>query len=70
MLFILFNWENFAIRYSLTIFPILIIFIIYGLYDIQTRVSQKLYFDKILVTVLIYLIMFIQPVFDFIQLLK
>mgnify|MGYP001287196402 CR=1 FL=1 len=70
MLFILFTWKNFAIRYSLTILPILIIFIIYGLYDIQTRVSRKLYFDKILVTVLIYLIMFIQPVFHFILFLK
>ncbi len=70
MLLTLFSWKNFAIRYSLTIIPIIIIFIIYGLHDIQIRVSQKLYFDKILITMLVYLIIFIQPVFDLIQLLK
>ena len=47
----------------------MIIFIINGLYDIQKRVNQKLYFDKILLTILILFIVFVKPVFNFINLL-
>ena len=45
---ILFSWKNVADRYILNIFPLIIIFVIHGLYEIYHLIKQRFSFNKLL----------------------
>ena len=46
LLITLFTWKNVAVRYPLSIFPIMIVFIMHGLFTVYQIISQKYSFNK------------------------
>jgi hypothetical protein len=67
LLFTLFTWKNFAVRYTLSIFPIMIVFIMHGLFTVYQIIIQKYSFNKYLVAILLYMIVLIHPITNFIN---
>jgi hypothetical protein len=67
LLFTLFTWKNVAVRYTLSIFPIMIVFIMQGLFTVYQIISQKYSFNKYLVAILLYMIVLIHPIANFIN---
>ena len=66
LLFTLFTWKNVAVRYTLSIFPIMIVFIMHGLFTVYQIIIQKYSFNKYLVAILLYMIVLIHPITNFI----
>ena len=67
LLFTLFTWKNVAVRYTLSIFPIMIVFIMHGLFTVNQIIIQKYSFNKYLVAILLYMIVLIHPIANFIN---
>jgi hypothetical protein len=67
LLFTLFTWKNVAVRYCLSIFPIMIVFIMHGIFNLYQILSQKYSFNKYIVTILLYMIVLIHPIANFIN---
>ena len=67
LLFTLFSWKNVAVRYCLSIFPIMIVFIMHGIINVYQILSQKYSFNKYIVTILLYMIVLIHPITNFIN---
>ena len=65
LLFTLFTWKNIAVRYTLSIFPIMIVFIIHGLFTVYQILSQKYSFNKYLVAIFLFMIVLIHPIANF-----
>ena len=65
LLFTLFTWKNFAVRYAFSIFPIMIVFIIHGLFSVYQILSQKYSFNKYLVAIFLFMIVLIHPIANF-----
>jgi len=63
----LFSWKNYAERYILSIFPILIIFAVYGLFTTCNIISKRTSVKKYLVTGLLSIITLIHPIVNFIN---
>ena len=67
LLFTLFTWKNVAVRYTLSIFPIMIVFIMHGLFTVYQIISQKYSFNKYLVAIFLYIVLLIRPIANFIN---
>jgi hypothetical protein len=67
LLFTLFTWQNVAVRYTLSIFPIMIVFIMHGLFTVFQIIIQKYSFNKYLVAFILYMIVLIRPIANFIN---
>ena len=67
LLFTLFTWKNFAVRYAFSIFPIMIVFIIHGLFSVYQILSQKYSFNRYSVAILLYMIVLMHPISNFIN---
>jgi len=67
LLITLFTWKNVAVRYTLSIFPIMIVFIMHGLFTVYQIISQKYSINKYLVAILLYMIVLIHPIANFIN---
>jgi hypothetical protein len=67
LLFTLFTWKNVAVRYILSIYPIMIVFIMHGLFTVYQILSQKYSFNKYLVAIILYMIVLIHPIVNFIN---
>ena len=67
LLFTLFTWKNVAVRYTLSIFPIMIVFIMHGLFTVYQIISQKYSINKYSVAILLYIIVLIHPIANFIN---
>ena len=67
LLFTLFTWKNIAVRYALSIFPIMIVFIMYGLFIVYQIINQKYSFNKYLVAILLYMIVLFHPITNYIN---
>ncbi len=67
LLFTLFTWKNVGVRYTLSIFPIMIVFIMQGLFTVYQIIIQKYSFNKYLVAILLYMILLIHPITNFIN---
>jgi 4-amino-4-deoxy-L-arabinose transferase-like glycosyltransferase len=67
LLFTLFTWQNVAVRYTLSIFPIMIVFIMHGLFTVFQIIIQKYSFNKYLVAIILYMIVLIHPIANFIN---
>ena len=67
LLFTLFTWKNVGVRYTLSIFPIMIVFIMQGLFTVYQIISQKYSFNKYLVAIILYMIVLIHPIANFIN---
>ena len=67
LLITLFTWKNVAVRYTLSIFPIMIVFIMHGLFTVFQIIIQKYSFNKYLVAILLYMIVLIHPIANFIN---
>jgi len=66
-LFTLFTWKNVADRYALSLFPIMIVFIMHGLFNVYKIIIQKYSFNKYLVISLLCMIVLIHPIANFIN---
>jgi len=66
-LFTLFTWKNVADRYALSLFPIMIVFIMHGLFNVYKIIIQKYSFNKYLVVSLLCMIVLIHPIANFIN---
>ena len=66
LLITLFTWKNVAVRYALSIFPIMIVFIMHGLFTVYQIIIQKYSFNKYLVAIILYMIVLIHPITNFI----
>ena len=67
LLLTLFTWKNVGVRYTLSIFPIMILFTMHGLFTIYQIIRQKYSFNKYLVAILFYMIVLIHPIVNFIN---
>ena len=67
LLITLFTWKNVAVRYPLSIFPIMIVFVMHGFFTIYQIISQKYPINKYLVAILLYIIVLIHPIANFIN---
>jgi len=63
----LFTWKNVADRYALSLFPIMIVFIMHGLFNVYKIIIQKYSFNKYLVISLLCMIVLIHPIANFIN---
>ena len=63
----LFTWKNVADRYALSLFPIMIVFIMHGLFNVYKIIIQKYSFNKYLVVSLLCMIVLIHPIANFIN---
>jgi len=67
LLFTLFTWKNVGVRYTLSIFPIMIVFIMQGFFTIFQIIIQKYSFNKYCVAIILYMIVLFHPFKNFIN---
>ena len=67
LLFTLFTWKNVGARYALSIFPIMIVFIIQGFFTVSQIIIQKYSFNKYCVAIILYMIVLFHPFKNFVN---